>query len=309
MYVYCSVISGARYYKRFVRWTPTAQDIGTKTVTVSVYNRKSRELITEKSFTLVVSADAPTNKKIIFIGDSLTQNGIYVHEIQYELSGCKYVSVGTRDVSDVTFPGEPIVQEGRGGWAPNTYTTKYDYLGKTNSFWNPSTNKFDFSYYMSQNGFSGIDCVMLNIGTNGMTHVGDSVSAVNKMIASIKEWNREHNNNAYLPIIISLIIPTNDQNSGGYHYGDWDAAFYKMSQLNYIKRFISEYDGTMENVYLSEPYFNMDTEYDYPSTSVAASSRNPTEVTIHSDPLHPNQYGYLKMADVYYQNLVARLEN
>jgi lysophospholipase L1-like esterase len=53
----------------------------------------------------------------------------------------------------------------------------------------------------------------------------------------------------------------------------------------------------------------MDTDYDYPTTTVTASSRNPTEITIHSDPLHPNQYGYLKMADVYYQNLVARLEN
>lgn len=295
-YVFCTGVTGMSY-ERFLRFTPQASDIGDKTINVKIFDKITGKAVDEGEFALHVIADSAPQKKVIFIGDSLTDAGVYVKEIQ-TLSNGNIVSIGTRTatVNSVT-----VNHEGRSGWSVTKYTTVDSFNNMANAFWNPLTSKFDFSYYMSQNGFSDIDCVMLNLGTNDVTNIQGNISGLNEMIASI------HNYDSNIKIIISLITPPATQDGCGNHTNMFDATAWKHNQLELVKRYILEYQDRDNNVYLSEPYFNIDRLYDFNTVSIPVSSRNPTTFLCQNNNVHPSTYGYLKMADVYYASLLYRL--
>lgn len=292
----------AKYLDDCLRFTPTSasQDLGNHTVTVTLQNRETGETAAEKSFTLTVIADTTlSGKKVIFIGDSLTDADIIPAEIQYNLSGEGITSIGTIS-NTATIGGQQysVNDEGRSGWATYDYTrTVENYrTDKTNPFWDGSA--FNFGWYIQQNGYSGINAVVIGLGTNGLSHQTEAVAAMDIMIQSIRAYSND------LPILISLITPPATQNGCGNHNGIQCAAEQKRKQLDLVKTYISKYDGKLSNVYVAELYFNLDREHDFPTAEQAASSRNPTLVERQIDNVHPNEYGYLKMADVYYANLL-----
>ena len=84
---------------------------------------------------------------------------------------------------------------------------------------------------------------------------------------------------------------------------------WKLLQLELVRKYIEKYDEISTNIYVSEVYFNIDTKYDFPTKIIQVSARNPKEITIQDNNVHPNKYGYLKFADVYYNNLIYRLFN
>lgn len=84
--------------------------------------------------------------------------------------------------------------EGRSGWSAKDYLTDRKYQGVTNPFYNPSTETFDFEYYMQNQGYTAPDFVVLQLGINDLYNYGASAieptwDAIKTMIDSIFSYN------------------------------------------------------------------------------------------------------------------------
>ncbi len=294
-------------FGEFLRITPTAA--GVHTVTLYVYNKFSNQLITTKCFTLNVIEDKPlTDKKVIFLGDSLTYLACYPIEIEKNLSRGGIRSLGTLS-STTTLNGKEftINHEGRPGWATCHYLLECA-DNTVNPFYNPATAKFDFSYYMKNQKYGDIDAVSIFLGTNRIFDT-DQADNIKVMIDSIHEYD---------PGIIVLVnLTPMPASQSGYGYGHFnsglphfaDAAYnVKYATIALVDRYIASFDGVMDNVFVSEVYFNLDTKRDYKITKIPASARNTEmEITVSTDNVHPSVAGHLKFADVIYNNLLYHL--
>ena len=124
--------------------------------------------------------------------------------------------------------------EGRAGWTAKDYLTAKIYKGVVNPFYNPSSETFDFSYYMTNQEYNGVDFVVLQVGINDLYNIGydevptaitstwealktmiDSILAYNtstKIIINLptapnNDWTKHSN---YLPLYKNTIVKYND---------------------------------------------------------------------------------------------------
>ncbi|HAV5429481.1 TPA: SGNH/GDSL hydrolase family protein [Acinetobacter baumannii] len=132
----------------------------------------------------VLVTDTPVNpsakRYIIALGDSLTDGkansniqGAWVNECSRRLNGVGYqllspeLSPAPLGMTNLEFIGtlgnNAVKHEGRGGWAAKDYLTLPNINDVTNAFWNPSTSQFDLNYYLSQNGFTGVNATGSNL--------------------------------------------------------------------------------------------------------------------------------------------------
>lgn len=101
--------------------------------------------------------------------------------------------------------------EGRAGWSAQDYLTDRQYQGVVNPFYNPSTQTFDFDYYMSNQGYTGVDFVVLQLGINDLYNYDDTKieptwAAMETIIDSILAYN------SGIKIILNLpTTPNSDQ--------------------------------------------------------------------------------------------------
>lgn len=283
------------YSDRF-QFVPTADNIGDYQLRISLKSKHDWSTICTVTIALhVISNTSLTGKKVIFIGDSLTNAGYYPYEIEKVLSANGVISLGTQISSPwIDNVQQPINHEGRGGWAAYDYTERASWDEIVNAFWNPSANKFDFSYYMTQQGYTRPDIIFLNLGTNGAGYVNRTVAAISEMITSIHAYDDT------IPICVSLITPPATQNGWTYVAPGGSAGQFAVEQMALIKRYLAEYDGVINNVYVSPVYFNLDRYHDYNTAEFPASARNPEIVIRQTNNVHPSKYGYLKFADVYW---------
>ena len=84
--------------------------------------------------------------------------------------------------------------EGRAGWKATDYLTNKQYDGVVNPFYNSATQTFDFAYYMTNQGYSVPDFVVLQLGINDLynyshTAIEPAWNAVKTMIDSILSYN------------------------------------------------------------------------------------------------------------------------
>ncbi len=137
-----------------------------------------------------------TNKKVLFIGDSYTAAGVYPKHVYDKITalGKTLTLIGTQGES-------PYKHEGHSGWRNYTYaycakgSDDVLELGDTlNPFWNPTTEEFDFSYYIQNNSLSTPDIVFINLGTNDFTQTvertdAETLNAMNAIVNSIKSYD------------------------------------------------------------------------------------------------------------------------
>lgn len=300
--IQCSIspgLSSWSIYGEWLRINPTKA--GAHTVTVSVCEKQTNTALASASFTLHVIEDAKVeNKSVIFIGDSLTDTCYYPAEIQHNLSAGGIVSLGTR-TETVNIDGKilTVSHEGRAGWSTRDYFTAEAH-DMENAFYNPETSTFDFSHYMRSQGYSNVDAVSIFLGTNGV-HYEDNVDNLKAMIASIHEYD------ANIVVLINLINMPATQDGLGYRGFTSTANSFKYDAMNLNDSYIANFDGVLENVDVSEVYFALDTKRDYGTISIPASARNPVHITVQTNNVHPNSLGYLKFADVIYNNLLYHL--
>ena len=298
----------ANNYEECFRFTPTeARDYS---LTYLVREIKcadpKNEYIAKKTITIQVIEDtAVSGKKILIIGDSFTDAGVWPAELQHNLSHGGIVSIGT--VSDtVTIGGQnlTVLHEGRQGWATWDYagtsaSMMSKFISASNVFRNPSTQKFDLSYYMTtyHPGVT-LNAVCVFLGTNGLGAITSVVNGMTELIARIREYD------ATVPILLHYTL----QNVGQDYWSKF--AEQKTSTKWYrqhlwreqYEHYRSLYSG-MDNVYIVPVYENLDYDLDFPKKDFPASARNPATVSRVTDG-HPDKVGYLKMADVYYAYLL-----
>lgn len=299
-------ISDYKVYSDRLELIPTTQMIGTHTITCFVKDKYNSITVYKKQITFeIIANQSVSNKKVLFIGDSLTNAGYYPHFIEY-LSNNGIQSIGTRETevwsSFVEGRKDIVHHEGRGGWSAQDYTRTYPNYRTNydNPFWDG--NKFDFGYYMSEQGYSRPDAVFLNLGTNEVEALDKQVEAIKIMINSIHDYD------STIPVFVHLITPPATQDGWAYtgdgSSGYSDSNLFDMNARAERKRYIEEFDNKITNVFISPAYFNLDRFNDYATVEEQLSQRNPKMVVRQANNVHPSRYGYYKLADVYYADLM-----
>ena len=225
------------------------------------------------------------SKKVLFIGDSITQNLSYLTPLKTLSDNGDY------NLTFLGTLGTTIKHEGRQGWAAYNYANDASALGATNAFWDGE--KFNFAWYISQNSIEEPDFVFINLGTNdlirGITDPNDDeevkavvTSSYETIINSIRAYN------ANLPIILWL-PPTRCMCGRNNHTGiDYSLRINKIlgdtfGYITYINN----------KVYLMHTYLFVNPYTDYTISDVTINGVTYKDC---SDPIHPTQDGGEKIA-------------
>lgn len=240
-----------------------------------------------KSFGLEIvpaNAGAGTTKKVLFIGDSLTQNGKY---------GQRILDLFAKDPMNIEFLGTRGTgnnrNEGRSGWSSHDYVTNSTKAGFTNPFYNVSTDGFDFTYYMTQQGYSGVDYVFINLGTNDRGRQSDAIIAdINSMIDSIKDYDSN--------ITVCLWLPPA---RGLCENVDQDNLLETFDTLKINKLFIDTYENNSD-VNLIPIYTNINPYLDFPMVKAEISDTGSYDMVYTNNKVHPDVDGYYHIGDVIY---------
>lgn len=220
-----------------------------------------------------VYADAVDNCSALMIGDSITaRSGGKIGQTMLDAfteRNKTLTLLGTLGTGDNK-------HEGRAGWSAGDYFTDKQYEGVTNPFYNPSTETFDFSYYMTNQNYSDVDYVIIHLGANDLYSVDfwDSRAKIKQtqenlcaMIDSILAWNPNQK------ILIEL-APTISSNS---------AHVDKVNQKLIRARFVN-YNA--ETLCLLTKYANVRCSNDYMILDPATDL---------SDQIHPTDTGLEKI--------------
>lgn len=293
-----------KLYKECFRLKAVEANVGSYTLTVQVKDIVSGSVKAEKTVTFhIIKNRSLNNKNVLYLGDSLTfsRGGLYPAEIQYNLSGGKLISIGSQNGSAESNGIGEVKHEGYNGATVGGFLSANVTSGNVNKFYNPSTGQFDLSYFMTNQGYTQLDAVCLNLGHNNLGNHVNAVSGLQTIISKIHEYNAD------IPVIISLIEPLAGQDG-------WTAktksTAIEMNRhwKNLLSAYITAFDnGKISNVYLSAPYLNIDADNDFPTETVARSARDTTQIVRQNDAMHPGRIGTLKMADVYFANLMYRI--
>ena len=253
----------------------------------------------KKPFTVdVVSSSAGNglNRKVILIGDSWTANGKYANELRnlfaLDTEPMNITLLGTLGMGGAYVGPENGFHEGRGAFSSKTYCTKETYNTYANAFFNPSSQTFDFSYYMTNCGYTGVDDVFINLGINDIAEMesfDEILSYYNIIVTSIRSYNSN------IRIFIGLCgLP------GQYEYsvGNNNCKREKARRLQLHQTLLTEYYGRESEGFFVVPYhLNIDSEHDFPTVQRARSNRDSTLINYCSDLVHPTDIAYNKVAD------------
>jgi hypothetical protein len=281
-------------FRDFALIAPT--DLNQISVTIRAYF--GTETLVGNGTTTIIPVDSNVGsgvtKKCLFIGDSITDNGYYTNELLnlFNSDPMKIELIGTR-----TSNGNPLNKhEGRAGWSARDYINQSTFKSVNNAFWNPSTSSFDFSYYMTTNGFSGVDYVFINLGTNDTlssndyTNYSTIIGYYNTMINSMKAYNPN------IKVFVGMTILQSTLRTNTYEQ--------RNVVLNFIKALKTEYEPREgEGIYLVPNYINVDPQRDFNIVQVPLNDRTTETVNDTSDVTHPALSGYYKMSDVFYNYL------
>lgn len=204
------------------KWEYTPDTAKTISVKYDIFNHNYEVLNNRETFSLVIKdTTIKSSLKVLVIGDSTVNQH---HETQ------KMLDLATADGYDLTLLGtrgntETNQHEGRGGWTAEMYVNNASNPSGSvvNAFYNPNAEKFDFSYYMAQQGYSGVDCVVIQLGINDMfsaktddellTSQETFYTNLDYMIQSIHAYDSN------IKIVINTIIPCDtDQDKFGNTY-------------------------------------------------------------------------------------------
>lgn len=264
----------AELFNDVFRFTPT--QTGDYNTTIYMTDDKNN-IVYQKTINIIVTQNTP-NYKVMIIGDSLTQysDGQYPMLPNYTRINLdnSITYYGTRDV-------EPILTEGRYGWGLSNYCKNQVYRDIINPFYNPDTQNFDFTFYMSNNpNFADVNIVVIFLGRND--NYNNFVYYLNIMTNSI------HNFNANIKIIICA--PYQAANIPNFKRVN----FYSLEVLNYSYNFFKN----KNNIIFAPININLDDFFDFQYTEQYISNRNHTQKRfVITDAVHPSGNGFKKLAD------------
>lgn len=309
----CSV--GVQYGRKF---SITGTTAGIYPLTLNIYDDNEKIVWTGSAVVNVAVNEIETELKIIPIGDSLTNLKPWLSEVQ-TLSNNKIKFIGTRGRSDST-----TRHEGRSGLTAADYNGQFNYTfdnnyegnpevsGAVNPFWDTANSKFSLTYYnTNQAAYVGTaDAVMLFLGTNdvfGSYTAQQAATNITNLIDAIRDEFPT------MPIFICNTIYRSNQNgyysSGGQGFSaasGWafDSDMKIMNFQNALRTALAPYS----NLYTIPLSVCMDREYDFGNVPTPVNPRL-TDVTIDipNESVHPQNPGYMQIADVMYSSFVNSL--
>lgn len=225
------------------------------------------------------------SKKVLFIGDSMTQNLSYLTPLKTLSDNGNY------NLTFLGTLGTTIKNEGRQGWAAYNYANDSSALGATNAFWDGE--KFNFSWYISQNSIEAPDYVFINLGTNdlirGITNPSDDEEVKTVVTASYETLiNSIRDYDADLPIVLWL-PPTRCMVGRNNHTG--------IDNALRINKILSDKFGYItyinNKVYLMHTYLFVNPYTDYTISDITIDGVTYKDC---SEPIHPTQVGGEKIA-------------
>lgn len=311
----------AKGLKRKCQIVGKAEIVGDYTLQLNVYNN-DRELIWAGSsiIHIVHELTNETPIKVCPIGDSLTRDKYWLHEVADVLSENKIQYVGT-----LAYNPWNILHEGRSGFSAGSYLRPAEFSsenagdlgqnsvnGNIHKFWNPASERFDWNYYKTTYNINP-DAVQIYLGTNGMAiDATDNVNNLKQMVDYIIQ------DDANIKII--LVMPQqngnqnalgNMKNADGYVrvVGSWELEQDTMV-YNFAKK-VHEVFESYSNVIIADLNLMFDRENNYPTEEVSVNPRSNKTELLQTDMVHPSNdtIGYGQHADVMYSVYCGVLAN
>ena len=248
--IYTTSNKGKNYGNRW-KYTPSvAENFSFK---AWVFDHSLRKLNEDTKQVQIKSSSVKSSLKVLVIGDSTVQNGTET---------AKMLQLASNDSYDLTLLGTrgtaPNLNEGRGGWTATMYAHNASNPSGTvtNAFYNPATQEFDFSYYMTQQSYSGVDCVFIQLGINDLfsaktdyacglaidTYLGD----LDLIVSSIHDYD------ANIKIVINTIFPSDtNEETFGETYGVTQTVWRFRQNVYQGNKALLEHYANASNVYVS----------------------------------------------------------
>lgn len=279
----------ATMHEHSISYTPTDNsDVSTLYLT-SYRNNANPEYETISVNVAVIASALGSGKspKIMLIGDSHTAMGKYQYNAnQFLISrGVTPVWLGSLESS------YGLSHEGRSGWRAYTYTQcangSSDGLSGTNAFYH--NGEFDFSAYMTAQGYSGVDVVFLALGTNDFARGNhDDIDTVIGYYQTMVDSIHDYDSN--IKIVIWLATPPCDRN--GVNGLAWSRAY---KTFNTAIAFRGSSWGA-NNIYILPTILAVDPIYDFPYTEVKPNPTSDETIIEATDIVHLSDTGYEHLA-------------
>jgi large subunit ribosomal protein L11 len=189
-----------------------------------------------------------------------------------------------------------------------------NYTGSTidsaNPFYNASTGKFDIAKYLtnSSQSLSASDWVFFQLGINdvfAITTLAEATTKVNTIITQLNEILANittYNPNIRVGIVVTIPPANQDGFGANYALGQTSEMYQRTGLVTLQNKLIEIYDTDAQrttNRFLVSAHLNLDTDYNFPSSSVAVNSRNTTTISIQNNGVHPDTTGNAQIADMY----------
>ncbi len=304
--------SKGKAFPRYYEWNPTAKDVGTHTLTLSVYDDNGKLLGTDQTKLTVKEAEAPTEKiNVLCFGDSLTAGGYWSGELNRRLThtggtpeGNDFENIHFVGTKEKYFDGEWIGHEGHSGWTWQTFCSK------DSPFYDEESGDISFKKYCERNGIEGIDAVYILLTWNGQgtpfktNYSLDSGHFIyaQKLIDKLHEEYPD-------AIVCCMGIQMPSQNGGmGANYGanggysdaygmlvtamHYNAKLEEMCKLEKYKDFVKYVDVAGQ----------FDTDYNMPNAQKPVNNRSSVTETVGTNGVHPSTDGYYQIADAAYRS-------
>lgn len=176
-----------------------------------------------------------------------------------------------------------------------------------NPFYDVANSRVSMQYYCTEFGFAGIDVAVLSLGINDLisTSVYSSMTTyINNLKTIIDNINHATYGYPSAKIIINLQPPCGDTVNG--LATDYNNAFsvyaYKKNMRNFWREVIASLETVVynPNVFIAIGGLMIDRDAGYPKTTGNRTARDTTQVSTHSNGVHPNPLGNKYLADAIY---------
>lgn len=278
---WCGSVSGLTTRRYDDHLSVTANAAGTYPLQWKVYS-SGYSLLASGTCTIIAVDSKAVTASALVIGDSTVTQGDYICQKLlscFSAAGGALTLLGTRGTA-------PAKHEGRAGWKASDYCTKAADGTYTNPFYD---NGFDFSHYMTTQGYTGVGVVVIQLGINDIFYAGlDSFSAaetigyMNAMVTSILAYDSS------IKVIVDLLTPPNGNTSVF-------TEKYGTSQIDFVYR--------LNTIRLSKALM----EHFAGNASVVVSPNNcvlnPTQDI--NDGVHPTEGGYAKLGQTIYETMLG----
>ena len=252
-----------------------------------------------------------TNKNILVIGDSFTDQQYWVAEFRRLLTGIitpNYSDVAestiiSDNLSNITFIGtqntDKTPNEGYSGKHYAFFASDGSKYGATNPFWNNLANDgnggVDFTWYCNQHSYSKIDYAIILLGTNGYNNE-DYVNTV---------WDTLLNHNPDIKVIIMGMAFANPWSTGTLGLAKGEFEYLPMSsRIHSVNSFFQEHcnlEKYKKNFLFVDYNTQMDIFNNYHYEEMDANQRNNVakirNSLNHNDNIHPGKFAYWQIAD------------